>query len=87
MSLQSLRARLVHLAGTAAPPETGIPPHLLADLKRYWRAHWPQQTESDWPRHLRVIDKVLHMNSEQRAAMLAELGAKRTATHPQETSQ
>jgi hypothetical protein len=24
----------------------------------------------------------MHMNSEQRAALIAELGAKRTATHP-----
>ncbi len=81
MSLQSLRARLVHLAGTVAPPETGIPPHLLAGLKRHWKSQWPQQTEADWPCRLRVIDKVLHMNSEQRAALITELGTKRTATH------
>ena len=77
MSLQSLRARLVHLAGTVAPPETRLPPHLLADLKREWKRRWPQQTEAlDWPRHLGVINKVLAMNSEQRATMLAELGDK-----------
>jgi hypothetical protein len=49
---------------------------LLADLKRHWKAHWPQQTEADWPRHLRTIDRIMHMNSEQRAALLAELGDK-----------
>jgi hypothetical protein len=49
---------------------------LLAELKRAWKAHWPEQTESDWPRHLGVIDKVLHMNSEAREQMLAELDDK-----------
>jgi hypothetical protein len=49
---------------------------LLAELKQAWKARWPQQTEADWPRHLAVIDKVLGMNSEQRAAVLAELDAK-----------
>jgi hypothetical protein len=76
MNLSGLRTRLAHLAGATAPPETGIAPHLLADLKRHWKAHWPQQTEADWPRHLRTIDRIMHMNSEQRAALLAELGAK-----------
>jgi hypothetical protein len=76
MSLFDLRRRLDHLAGATATPETGIPPALLAGLKRHWKSQWPQQTETDWPRHLRVIDKVLHMNSEQRAAMLAELDDK-----------
>jgi hypothetical protein len=76
MNLSGLRTRLAHLAGATAPPETGIAPSLLADLKRHWKAHWPQQTEADWPRHRRVIVRVLGMNSEQRATMLAELGAK-----------
>jgi hypothetical protein len=60
-------------------PETRLPPHLLAELKAVWKARWPQQGEADWPRHLRVINKVMRMNSEQRAAMLAELDAKITA--------
>ena len=76
MSLFDLRRRLSHLADSAAPPEIRVAPHLLADLKRHWKSQWPQQTEADWPRHLRTIDRIMHMNSEQRAALLAELGAK-----------
>ena len=81
MNLSGLRRRLSHLADSAAPPEIRVAPHLLADLKRHWRAQWPEQTELDWPRHLGVINKVLAMNSEQRAALITELGTKRTATH------
>lgn len=77
-SLGDLHRRLARLGATAAQPGTGIAPHLLAELKRAWKAHWPEQTESDWPRHLRTIDRIMHMNSEQRAALIAELGAKLT---------
>jgi len=78
MDLRTLRQRLARLAGTVATPETGIAPHLLADLKRHWKSQWPEQTEADWPRHLRTIDRIMRMNSEERAVMLAELGAKLT---------
>ena len=75
-SLGDLHRRLARLGATAAQPGTGIPPHLLAGLKEEWRARWPQLTESDWPRHLRTIDRIMHMNSEQRAALIAGLGDK-----------
>ena len=82
MNFSGLRNRLAHLAGTAAPPEIGIAPHLLAGLKAAWRSRWPEKTEADWHRRtLDVIDKVMAMNSEERARMLAELDAKITAAN------
>jgi len=76
MSLFDLRQRLARLGVTVTLPETRIAPDLLAGWKATCKAHWPQETEADWPRHLRTIDRIMSMNSEERAALIAELGAK-----------
>jgi hypothetical protein len=59
-----------------APLEARLPPHLLAELRSAWKIRWPEQIESDWRRHLATIDRIMHMNSEDRAVMLAELDSK-----------
>jgi len=87
MNLTGLRNRLAHLAGTVAPPETRIAPHLLAELKAVWKARWPEKTEADWCRRtLGVIDKVMAMNSEERAILLARLDAKITQPNERTTT-
>jgi hypothetical protein len=80
VNLGDLRRRLAHLAGAVAPPENRIAPDLLAGFKVVWQARWPEKTETDWRRRtLGVIDKVMAMNSEERATLLAKLDAKITA--------
>ena len=76
MNLPSLRQRLARLAGLSAPPEIRLPPHMLASAKAAALRRWPLMSESDWRRHLRTIDRVLHMNSEERAALLSDLDAR-----------
>ncbi len=78
MDLRGLRQRLARIGVAAAPPEIRLPPHLLASAKAAALRRWPLMSESDWRRHLRTIDRVLHMNSEERATLLSDLDARAT---------